>query len=50
MQIVWRLRKGSVRDILEKFREPKPKCSTISTITRIPEGKDFVGLTVVRRT
>ena len=43
MQILWRLGKGFVRDILEEFPEPKPKYSTVSTITRILEGKGFVG-------
>ena len=43
MQILWRLGKGFVRDVLEEFPEPKPKYSTVSTITRILEGKGFVG-------
>ena len=42
MQVLWALEKGFVRDILEQFPEPKPKYSTVSTITRILESKGFV--------
>jgi predicted transcriptional regulator len=42
MQILWGLGRGFVRDILERFPEPKPKYSTVSTITRILESKGFV--------
>ncbi|MBN1510148.1 MAG: BlaI/MecI/CopY family transcriptional regulator [Sedimentisphaerales bacterium] len=43
MQVLWRIEKGFVRDILERFPEPRPKYSTVSTITRILESKGFVG-------
>ncbi len=42
MQILWKLRKGFVKDILEKFDEPKPAYTTISTIVRILQEKGFV--------
>ena len=43
MQVLWRIEKGFIRDILEQFPEPRPKYSTVSTITRILENKGFVG-------
>ena len=43
MQILWKLEKGFVKDILERFPEPKPAYNTISTIVRILENKGFVG-------
>ncbi len=42
MQILWKLGKGFVHDILEKFPKPKPAYNTISTIVRILEKKKFV--------
>jgi len=42
MQILWKLGKGFVHDILEKFPMPKPAYNTISTIVRILEKKKFV--------
>jgi predicted transcriptional regulator len=42
MQILWKLRKGFVKDILEQLPEPKPAYNTVSTIVRILEKKGFV--------
>ena len=42
MQILWRIDKGFVRDIIEALPEPKPKYSTVSTIARILEDKGFL--------
>lgn len=42
MQVLWKLEKGFVNDILEKFPEPKPAYNTISTIVRILEKKGFI--------
>lgn len=42
MQILWRIGKGHVNDLLEYFREPKPAYNTVSTIIRILEKKEFV--------
>lgn len=41
MQILWRIEKGFVKDILEKFPDPKPAYNTVSTIVRILEKKGF---------
>ncbi len=42
MQILWRLEKGFVNDILEAMPAPKPAYNTVSTIVRILEKKGFV--------
>ncbi|MCX6271404.1 MAG: BlaI/MecI/CopY family transcriptional regulator [Bacteroidetes bacterium] len=41
MQILWKLKKGFVNDILEQLPEPKPAYNTVSTIIRILEQKGF---------
>lgn len=42
MQILWKEKKGFVKDLLEHFPEPKPAYNTVSTIVRILEKKGFV--------
>ena len=42
MQILWKVKSGFVRDILEHFPEPKPAYNTVSTIIRILEEKGFI--------
>ena len=43
MQVLWELKRGYVRDILDKLPVPKPAYNTVSTIVRILEKKGFVG-------
>lgn len=43
MQILWALGEGLVKDILDKFDDPKPARNTVSTVVRILEKKGFVG-------
>lgn len=43
MQIIWNLDKCFVKDIIGQMDEPKPAYTTISSIVRILESKDFVG-------
>jgi len=43
MQVLWKMNKGFVKDILEKFPDPKPAYNTVSTIVRILEKKEFIG-------
>lgn len=43
MQILWKIGKGFVNDIMEHIPEPKPAYNTVSTIVRILESKGFVG-------
>src|SRR5512145_109911 len=42
MQVLWKIKKGFVKDVLEHFDEPKPAYNTISTIIRILQDKGFV--------
>jgi predicted transcriptional regulator len=42
MQILWKLKKGFVNDIIEQIPEPKPAYNTVSTIIRILETKGVV--------
>jgi BlaI family penicillinase repressor len=42
MQILWKIRKGFIKDILEHFDEPKPAYTTVATIVKILEKKNFV--------
>ncbi len=50
MQILWKLNKGFVKDIIEQLPDPKPAYNTISTIIRILETKGFVGHTAYGKT
>lgn len=43
MQVLWRLKKAYVRDVLDQLPSPKPAYNTVSTIIRILEKKGFVG-------
>lgn len=42
MQILWDLKEGMVRDIRDRFDEPKPARNTVSTIVRVLEAKGVV--------
>jgi predicted transcriptional regulator len=50
MQILWRLKRAFIKDILERFDEPRPAYSTVSTIIRILQDKGFVSYKVYGRT
>jgi len=43
MQILWKIEKGFVKDIIDSMPKPKPAYNTVSTIIRILEKKGFVG-------
>lgn len=43
MQILWDLGEGLVKDIRDRFGDPKPARNTVSTVVRILEQKGFVG-------
>jgi BlaI family transcriptional regulator, penicillinase repressor len=42
MQILWAIKKGFVKEIVDKLPNPKPAYNTVSTIVRILEKKGFV--------
>ncbi len=43
MQLLWEMKKAYVKDLVDRFPEPKPAYTTVSTIVRILEKKGFVG-------
>ncbi|GAB3899979.1 BlaI/MecI/CopY family transcriptional regulator [Larkinella knui] len=43
MQILWAIRKGFVKDVIDGMPDPKPPYNTISSLIRILEKKGFVG-------
>jgi predicted transcriptional regulator len=43
MQVLWKLEKAFVKDLIDELPRPKPAYSTVSTIIRILENKGFVG-------
>ncbi len=43
MHLIWQIGRGTVSDILEKMGGPRPPHSTISSVVRILEKKEFVG-------
>jgi len=45
MQILWQLKKGFVKNVMEQLPDPKPAYNTVSTIIRILETKGFVAHT-----
>jgi len=42
MQLLWKLKKAFVWDLIEALPDPKPAYNTVSTIVRILEKKGFV--------
>jgi len=50
MQILWKIEKGFVKEVLARMPEPKPAYNTVSTIIRILEKKGFVGYTAYGKT
>jgi BlaI family penicillinase repressor len=50
MQVLWKIKKGFVKDVLEHFEDPKPAYNTVSTIIRILQDKGFVNHKVYGRT
>ena len=50
MQILWKLKKAFVKDIVDQLPNPEPAYNTVSTIVRILEKKGFVGYTAYGKT
>jgi BlaI family transcriptional regulator, penicillinase repressor len=50
MQVLWKIKKGFVKDVLEHFDEPRPAYNTVSTIIRILQDKGFVSHKAYGRT
>ncbi|WP_421872457.1 BlaI/MecI/CopY family transcriptional regulator [Marinoscillum sp.] len=43
LEILWDIEKGFVNDVLDKYPDPKPPYTTVSSIIRILEDKGYVG-------
>lgn len=43
MDILWEKEKAFMKDILESYSEPKPATTTIATLLKRMQNKDFVG-------
>ena len=50
MQILWKLKKAFVKDVIEEMDPPKPPYNTISSVVRILVEKGFVGYKAYGRT
>jgi predicted transcriptional regulator len=42
MQILWDLKEGVVKDVVEQFSEPRPAYTTVATVLKVLENKGFV--------
>jgi BlaI family penicillinase repressor len=49
MQVLWKLEKGFLREIIDAMPAPKPHQNTIATLLKILVDKEFVGVTVLGR-
>jgi len=45
MKILWKLEKAFVKDIIEKYPDPKPHYNTISSLVRLLQDKGVIGYT-----
>ena len=50
MQVIWKLDKAFLREIIDDLPAPKPHNNTVATIIKILVDKEFVGITVFGRT
>lgn len=50
MQHIWRIESGYLKDIVACYPEPRPAPTTVATILKILESKDFVGHEVQGKT
>ena len=50
MQILWDIKKGFVKDVIERMSPPEPPYNTISSLIRLLEKKGFVGHTAYGKT
>jgi predicted transcriptional regulator len=49
MQVIWKIKEGFIRDIMEAMPVPKPHQNTVATILKILVDKEFVGVKVFGR-
>lgn len=46
MEIIWKQRKAFLKDIVEGYPEPKPATTTIMTLLKRMQDKEFIGYNV----
>ena len=49
MQVIWKLEKAFLKEIIDELPSPKPHNNTVATIIKILTEKEFVGLEVFGR-
>jgi predicted transcriptional regulator len=49
MQVLWKLGKGFLREIVEAMPNPRPHQNTVATLLKILIEKEFVGINVMNR-
>lgn len=49
MQVVWKLQRAFLHEIVESMPHPKPHQNTVATLLKILAEKEFVGITVMGR-
>lgn len=49
MQVIWKLDKAFLKEIIDELPNPKPHNNTVATILKILTEKDFVGIRVFGR-
>jgi BlaI family transcriptional regulator, penicillinase repressor len=49
MQVLWKLKEGFIRDIMDAMPPPRPHQNTIATLLKILIEKEFVGIRVFGR-
>lgn len=50
MQVIWKLQKAFLREIIEALPHPKPHNNTVATVIKILVEKEFIGVEVFGRT
>ncbi len=50
MQVIWKLDKAFLREIIDALPNPKPHNNTVATIIKILVEKEFIGIQVFGRT
>ena len=43
MQVLWQIKKGFLKDIVDAMPDPKPAYPTVSTVIRVLVKKEFIG-------
>lgn len=49
MQVIWKIKEGFIREVMEAIPAPKPHQNTVATILKILVEKEFVGVRVFGR-